>query len=89
MLLLTIMKKIMETKDNNIKREILYRENQLVIYEEKHPDGKIKLKYGFIDKPVVDEDSDDVSYYVSLIKGTNIFKISKRIKVSQDDICLP
>ena len=79
----------METKDNNIKKEILYREDQLVIYEEKLPDGKIKLKYGFIDKPVVEEDSDDVSYYIRLIKGTNIFKMGKRIKVSQNDICLP
>ena len=50
----------METKDNTIKKEILYREDQLVIYEEKLPDGKIKLKYGFIDKPIVEEDSDDV-----------------------------
>ena len=79
----------MAMKDDNIEREILYREGQLVIYEEKHPDGKIKLKYGFITKPVVEEDSDDVEYYIRLIKGTNIFKMGKRIKVSQNDICLP
>ena len=79
----------MAMKDDIIEREILYREGQLVIYEEKHPNGKIKLKYGFIAKPVVEEDSDDVEYYIRLIKGTNIFKMGKRIKVSQNDICLP
>ena len=79
----------METRDDNIEREILYREGQLVIYEEKLPDGKIKLKYGFTDKPVVEEDSDDVEYYIRPIKGTNIFKMGKRIKVSEKDISLP
>ena len=60
-----------------------YRKGQLIIYNE-NIDGKIKFKYGFIDRKATDD-----SYYIRLIKGTNIFKTSRPIKVSYKDLSLP
>lgn len=60
----------------------IYKNRDFIIYEDKLPDGKIKHRYGYVISYLGDNE-----YYIKLIKGTNIFKLTDKIKVFGDNLC--